>query len=332
MKNKKNVLMSWMISVCMFAGNAYANTESTWCVFDVVGPNGPSKETVDLYKVEALRWNVSLTTKYFTDDKEAKTAFDNGECDLVNLPDYLVREYNHFTGSINAVGGLPSYDHMGSVIKTLSTPSAQKLMVNGDYEIFGISLIGGIHAFVKDRTWVTPEQVEGKKMAIIDGIPESDYFSEQSGTVLVKTDIGTMFKNFNEGDADLLAAPLLVYEPLEMSQGLGANGGISRYPLSMATMQLVARHSAFPEGVGQKSREAVYDYHLRMVRTIKSYEDKVPEKYYFSVPMTTVYHFDNIANKARKELVEKGIYNAKMLKLLKKVRCKDYPHRAECQI
>lgn len=301
-----------------------------WCVFDAVGANGPSKGMVDDYKVAALRWGVRLSTQFFTDDQKAAASYDKGECDLVTLPDFRARQYNHFTGSINAVATVPSYQHMGSIIKSLSSPAAQKLMVNNEHEVFGIFLVGGVHAFVRDRSWVTPEDMEGKRISVLEGIDETAYFSEQTKTIPMESDLGTMFSNFKTGKADATLAPLVVYEGLEMAKGLGANGGISRYPMSMITMQLIARKSAFAAETGQKSREYAASYHPQMVKTVESYEAAVPESYYFDVPMQTIYYADNLFSKARKALTEQGIYNPKMLKLLRKVRCQSYPDRAEC--
>lgn len=314
----------------LFSTQAHSATEVNWCVFDAVGANGPSKSMVDDYKVAAVRWDVSLKTQYFTDDQKAAEAYNQGACDMVTLPDFRVRQFNQFTGSINAVATIPSYKHMGTVIKSLSSPSAKKVMVNGEHEVVGIFLVGGVHGFVTDRTWVTPEQMEGKKVAVLEGIEESDYFNEQTKTIPIKSDLGTVFSNFKNGVVDATLAPLIVFEGLELEKGLGANGGISRYPMSMITMQVVVRHAALPEGFGQKSREYAASYHPKMVKTVESFETAVPEKYYFDVPMETVYYFDNLFSKARRDLAEKGIYNQKMLKLLRKVRCQSYPDRDEC--
>jgi len=327
-------LFAALVFSVSIASNSYASqtTEVTWCVFDPIGANGPSKEAVDDYRVAALRWGVKVNAKFYTEDKDAVEGFEKGDCDLVSVPDYRARKYNHFTGSLNAVGALPGYQHLGSVIKSLASPAAEKVMVKDDYEVFGIFLVGGVHAFVRDRSWVTPEDMEGKKIAILDGVEETDYFSEQTKTIAVKADLGTTFNSFKNGAVDGTLAPLIVFEGLELSKGLGDKGGISRYPMSIVTMQTIARRSAFPEGVGQQSREYAANYHLKMVKTVESYENAVPESYYFDVPMETIYYFDNLFSKARKELAEQGIYNKKMLKLLRKIRCKSYPDRAECSL
>jgi len=305
-------------------------TQINWCVFDVLGASGPAKEMVDDYKIKALRWGVELKTQFYIDEQEAAEQFDEGACDLVNLPDFRARKYNHFTGSINAVGAIPDYKHLGVVIQTLASNDAQPLMTNGEYEVFGISLIGGLHSFLADRTWVTPELLVGKRISILEGVEESDYLNQQTGMLPVKSGLADVFNNFNNKLVDATVAPLVVYEGLEMNRGLGVNGGISRYPFAMATMQLIARWEKFPEGMGQKSREFVADSHVSIVRTIKSYEEAVPDNYWFDIPLEGFYYWDNLFSRSRRVLAEQGVYDVKMIKLLRKVRCQSYPDRAEC--
>lgn len=305
-------------------------TRIHWCVFDVLGAAGPAKQMVDDYKIRALRWGIELTTDYYKDEQEAAAQFEAGHCDLINLPDFRARKYNHFTGSINAVGAIPDEEHLGRVIHSLAQTEAQPLMRSGDYEIMGIVFIGGLHAFVTDRNMTRPAALVGRRISILEGIEESDYLIEQNGMIAVETDLAGMFQQFNTKQVDYTVAPLIVYEGLELYQGLEPDGGISRYPFAMATMQLVARWARFPEGVGQKSREFVADSHLSIVKTIRGYEEPVPDKYWFDIPLQDFYHWDNAFTRARKDLAEAGIYNSKMLKLLKKVRCRSFPDRAEC--
>jgi len=334
----------WLVLLATFAyestataATAPAETTTTytqvhWCVFDVLGAAGPAKQMVDDYKIRALRWGVELTTDYYKDDQEAMAHFEAGHCDLINLPDFRARRYNHFTGSINAVGAIPDEKHLGQVIQSLAQPQAQPLMRSGDYEIMGIVFIGGLHAFVTDRAMTRPDALVGKRISILEGIEESDYLIEQNGMIAVPSDLAGMFRKFNTKQVDYTVAPLIVYEGLEMYQGLEPDGGISRYPIAMATMQLIGRWDKFPDAVGQKSREFVADSHLSIVETIRDYEKPVPEKYWFDIPLEDFYHWDNAFTRARKDLAAQGIYNTQMLKLLKKVRCQSFSDRAECQL
>ena len=330
---KKIKFITAVVSCLMsFVSSAQSSdtTKINWCVFDVLGASGPAKEMVDDYKIKALRWGIEFKTQYFIDEQEAAEQYESGACDLVNLPDFRARKYNHFTGSINAVGAIPDYKHLGIAIQTLASTEAQPFMTVGEHEIFGISLIGGLHSFLADRSWVTPELLVGKRISILEGVEESEYLNQQTGMVAVMSGLSDVFNNFNNKVVDATVAPLIVYEGLEMKKGLGVNGGISRYPFAMATMQLIARWEKFPEGVGQKSREFVADSHASIVRTIKSYEDTVPDNYWFDIPLEGFYYWDNLFSRSRRVLSEQGIYNEKMIKLLRKVRCKSYPDRAEC--
>lgn len=324
----KSLVLSTIVASSVHATEI---SEINWCVFDVLGANGPSKQMVDDYKVRALRWGIELNTEYYSDEEAAMLNFDSGYCDLVNLPDFRARKYNHFTGSINAVGAIPSYQHLGTVIKTLAKPEAQTLMVESEFEIYGISLIGGMHSFLADRQWTSPESLVGKRISILSGVEESDYLNKQSGLIPIVSGLSEVFTNFNNKIVDLTVAPLIVYEGLEMYKGLEPSGGISRYPFAMSTMQLVARWEKFPVGTGQKSREHVADSYGSIMRTIKSYEALIPDKYWFDIPIEGFYHWDNVFSRSRRELAEQGIYNDKMLKLLKKVRCQSYSDRAECR-
>lgn len=305
-------------------------THLNWCVFDVLGANGPAKKLVDEYRVEALRWGLTIKTEYFSDDMDARSQFEAGRCDMVNLPDFRARKYNRFTGSINAIGSIPDYHHLKILINTLARPDAANLMKNGDYEIIGIAPIGGIHFFVNDRTRIRPETLVGLRMSTLEGIEEVDYLTSLSGIIPVYSNLDDMFNQFKNKLVDATASPLIAYEGLEMYKGLEPNGGISRYPFSMLTMQLIVRSNSLPEGVAQKSREHVasdFDY---VMETIKPYTDVVPDKYWYDIPLQDFYHWDNQFSKARKELSKQGIYDAKMLQLLKKIRCQSYPDRGEC--
>lgn len=321
-----------IVSLSSYASNTASPpmTHLNWCVFDVLGSSGPAKKLVDEYRVEALRWGLTIRTEYFTDDMEARSQFEAGRCDMVNLPDFRARKYNRFTGSINAIGAIPDYAHLKILINTLARPDASELMKNGDYEVIGIAPIGGVHFFLADRNNARPQTLAGKRMSVLQGIDEVDYLSGLSGLIPVYASLDEMFNLFNNKLVDATAAPLIVYEGLEMYRGLEPNGGISRYPFSMLTMQLVVRSSSLPEGVAQRSREHVareFDY---VMETIKPYTDAVPDKYWYDIPLQDFYHWDNQFSKARKELSKQGIYDAKMMQLLKKIRCQSYPDRAEC--
>ena len=87
-------------------------TPITMCVFDIIGKNGPTHNIMNEYRVSAIKWGVELTFKSYTNDRIAAEDFNAGVCDMVNLPGIRARNYNHFTGSLNSIGAIPSYQHL----------------------------------------------------------------------------------------------------------------------------------------------------------------------------------------------------------------------------
>ena len=102
--------LSSLLLLLALSAPAAANTLQplTMCVFDFVGHDGPIHKEMKEYRIDAVRWGVDLEFKVYTDDRVASEEFKNGVCDMLNLPGIRAREYNRFTGSINAVGALPT--------------------------------------------------------------------------------------------------------------------------------------------------------------------------------------------------------------------------------
>jgi hypothetical protein len=232
------------------------------CVFDPIGKSGPVGQIMKEAKIYAYNWGVDLNYVVYSDERIAIDEFKLGRCDAVNMLGFRAREFNSFTGSFGAVGAIPSYEHLGVIIKTVSSPKAAKLMRVGEYEVFGIGPAGAIFMFTRDRTVLQPKDFAGMRMAVLDGIPESEYLSEKYGITPVNSTIFNSILKFNNGTVDLTAAPAIVYEPFEMHKGLEPDGGIYKEPFLYITMQVVARWEKFPKDFAQKARsKAVEEYH-----------------------------------------------------------------------
>jgi hypothetical protein len=325
--------VSFLIIALLSAVNpAYANSLKplTMCVFDFVGNDGPIHKEMKEYKIDAVRWGVDLSFKVYTDDRVASEEFKNGVCDMLNLPGIRAREYNDFTGSINAVGALPTYEHLGIVIKTLSSPGAAKLMRKGEYEIIGIAPIGAIFLFVNDKNISTPEDMAGKRVTVLDNAPETEYLAQRIGMTPVSSSITNALQKFNNKAVDITGAPGLAYEPMEMYKGLEPGGGIIKWPTLQITMQLIVRWEKIPADFAQKSRELMANKYLDQVRVIEDSEATIPEKYWINIDDKAKDNWNETFRESRIALRDKNVYNAKALTLFRKVRCKLDSSLAEC--
>jgi hypothetical protein len=333
-----NTLSSYFRKALIILGLVSISTTSlssqlvplTMCVFDFVGHDGPVHKRMKEYKIDATRWGVDLSFKVYTDDRVASEEFKNGVCDMLNLPGIRAREYNDFTGSINAVGAIPTYKHLGMIIKTLSSAKAGKLMRKGEYEIIGISPIGAIFLFVKDKNISVPSDLAGMKVTVLDNAPETAYLAEKIGLTPVSSSIMNALQKFNNHAVDITGAPGLAYEPMEMYKGLEPNGGIINWPSLQVTMQLIVRWEKLPEGFAQKSRNLLANKYVADIKTIEQSEQTIPEKYWINISDQAKDEWNELFRESRLALRDRKVYNGKALTLFRKVRCKVDPNLAEC--
>jgi|TARA_R110001599_G_scaffold170946_2_gene361328 hypothetical protein len=167
-------------------------------------------------------------------------------------------------------------------------------------------------------------------MAVLDDIPESAYLSEKYGITPVNSSIFNSFLKFNNGSVDLTAGPAIVYEPFELYKGLEPNGGIYAEPFLYITMQLVSRWSALPEDIPQKTREYVLSRYKEFVDFLKKPEATIPDKYWIDIPPHLYDYWEEDFRQSRLDLGKLGIYDQRTLNLMRKVRCKLDPKKAEC--
>ncbi len=324
------ITLSSTFSLAVTTSSQSSLTPVTMCVFDIIGKNGPMHGIMSEYKTAAMKWGVDLSFKSYTNDRIAAEDFNAGICDLVNLPGIRARNYNHFTGTINSIGAIPTYKHLNLILSTLSTPQASKYMRQGDYEVVSISPTGALFGFVIDRSINSPEKLAGKKITVLDNAPESEYLVKSTGMTPIKSTITNALQKFNSHVVDITGAPAIAYEPMELYKGLEPNGGIIDWPLHQTTMQIVARWTKLPAEFGQNSRNYSREYMSTFMEVIETSEERIPKKYWINIPKEVKVAWNDTHRENRIALRNQGIYNAKALTLFRKVRCKLDPTLAEC--
>ena len=99
--------------------------ERSFCVFDPVGANGPLFAITKEFQPVALKRGIKLELRAYTDEKVAAEDFKAGQCDAVLLTGTRAREFNKFTGSLEAMGAVPGEEEMRLLYNTLSQPKAR---------------------------------------------------------------------------------------------------------------------------------------------------------------------------------------------------------------
>ncbi len=302
----------------------------TICIYDPLGTSGPIFQNFKGYQAQALQWGVRLDMKPYTSERIAAEDFKSGACHAAVLTGLLSRQFNSFTGTLDAYGALPDYVQLKTTFAKLSAATYGKYMVQGNYEVAGMMPGGAAFLFVDDRSIDTPQKLSGKRFAFLDSDPGLKQLVMKIGASPVNSTINTMYSQFNNGAVDVVFGPAMVYDAMELHKGLSPKGGVVRYPTAQLTLQMVILQSAFPPGYGQKSREYVMQNFDQALQSIKQYEQAIPSELWIELPQKVQADFGEILRQARISLRDQSIYDAKMLKVMRIVRCSANPDSAEC--
>ncbi|WP_290871414.1 putative solute-binding protein [Aquabacterium sp.] len=311
------------------------------CVYDLLGTSGDLFNMAKDYVVAMQKHGGTLELKGYTDERVATEDFRTGQCDGVIATAFRTRQFNAVAGSIDTLGAttivrdgkidMPgSYDVVRKLIQTYADPAAGKLMVDGNYEIGGITPLGAAYPVVNDRKINTVEALAGKRIASFDYDKAQAVMIQRIGAQPISADITNFSTKFNNGSVDMVAAPSMAYKPLELYKGIGKNGGIARFPILILTYQVVLNKTKFPEGFGQISREYWSTQFDRSLQLIKQADASIPPATWMDLTPENSYKYTLMLRESRIDIAQKGLYDKRGLKVIKRVRCKVNPSDPEC--
>ncbi|MDO9003475.1 MAG: DUF6091 family protein [Aquabacterium sp.] len=335
------VLNKAAMALVLTAGAASTQAAQKVCVFDILGASGDAFNMAKDHALAMQKQGVTLELKAYTNEGVATEDFRAGQCDALLASAFRTRQFNTVSGAIDTLGSTTmikdgkidmasSYDVVRKVIQTYASPQAAKLMVQGNYEIGGIFPFGAAYPVLNDRSITTVEALAGKKIAAFDYDKAQALMIQRVGGQPVSADISNFATKFNNGSVDMIAAPSLAYKPLELQKGIGAKGGIARFPLMILTYQMVLNQSKFPAGFGEKSRNHWLGEFDRAMSMIKNADSGIPAAAWIDLPPENAQKYNLMLRESRLDIASKGIYDAQGLKVIKKVRCSVNPADAEC--
>ena len=321
--------------------SAQAQAPQRLCVYDMVGTSGDQYTMTRDYVVAMQRHGVSFQLKGYTDERVAVEDFRTGQCDAVAATGLRTRPYNPFTAAIDSIGATTivrdgrvdmaaSYQAVQRAIETFASPAAAKLMVSGAYEIGGVFPLGAVYAMVNDRRISSPEAASGKRVAAFDHDKAQAEIIKRLGAQPVSADVTNFHTKFNNGAIDIVVAPAIAYKPLELYKGIGKTGAVGRFPLLILTYQVILNRSKFPAGFGEKSRDYWLSHQDEARRVIHAAEAEIPAAQWIAFSAEDAQRYTLMMREARIELADKGLYDKRGLKMLKKIRCSLHAADAEC--
>lgn len=300
----------------------------TFCVFDMVGSQGPVSSAMRDYAAQASTWGANITIRSYMAERVAAEDLKVGQCDAALLTGIRARQFNHFTGSIDSIGGLPDYPQLKLLLGMLTRPEANKLMLNNNYEVAGLMPLGAAYIFLRDRNINSVAKMAGRKMAVLDDDKAQLVMATRIGAQAVASDVTNFANKFNNAEVDMAAAPAVAYLPLELYKGVGSQGVVLKMPVAQLTFQMVIRTDKFPANFGQHSREYFFSKFDNTLKTIRSAEEDI--LFFFPPPDGDAPKYREMLRQARISMTQQGIYHPKMINLMKKVRCRIEPEHSEC--
>ncbi len=300
------------------------------CVWDIAGKNGPIYNAAVDQTAELLRWGVQVELDAYTSESVLTEELKAGMCDAALFTGLRARLFNKYTGTIDAIGAVPSRDHMKLLMTAITSPKMSDRMTEGQYVVMGYAPMGAAFIFVNDREINTLAKAAGKRVAVLDYDLVQAEMVSQIGANPVPTALVNAGTKFNNKIVDVLAAPLAAYSIMELYKGLGDNGGIVDYPFSQITLQLVGRADKFPAELAQLVREDFLTRFETIEKMVKAQEGDIPQQYWIDIPPEDKAEYQVMMQEARLQLRARDYYDAEMLKLQRKVRCKFEPTHFEC--
>ncbi|PTQ89600.1 hypothetical protein C8N29_106131 [Agitococcus lubricus] len=298
----------------------------------------PTSMRIDIAS-HKLKRKASTEVKFniYNDERVASEDFKVGQCDGIAMSNLRARQYNSFVGSLDAIGAILSYKQLNEVIGILAKPEMNKYMVSQNFEIVGIIPMGAAYIMVNDRKINTISKAAGKKVAVFDFDKSQAKMVQNIGAQPVSVDFSNVGGKFNNGQVEIMAAPALAFEPLELYRGMtdaqgNARGAIIKFPLLQVTGVLMMHQNRFPDGLGSLIREFVSTQLAPAYQFVLETENEIPVKYWMDVPEADKPGYVAMMRTARIQMTKEGHYDKQMMRLLKNVRCKLEPSNYECAL
>lgn len=311
------------------------------CVYDPSGMAGDAWRAATDHRLEMQQHGVDLVVQPYTNERVAVEDYRTGRCDALMATALRTRAFHGMAAALDAMGAATvvrgervdldaSFEVVRRFVEVLSEPKAAEMMVSGEHEVGGVLPMGAAYAFSRDRRLNVLSGLQGRKVATLDHDPAQAELVRRLGGTPVAADTLNFGAMFNNGHVDVVIAPTIAYKPLELHRGLGTQGGVSRFPLTIYTYQLVLRRSAVPPAFGQRSRSYMAQNFDLAIASLRLADRGVPAAQWVDVPAGSVLPAVSLLADVRRTMMEQGQYDARGLRLARRLRCEQAPAAAEC--
>ena len=318
-----------IFGLAVFKGS-FAQTV-TWCVYDFTGNHGMTMQLMRDYAIASKKWGVNAQHKVYSSDQAALHAFQQQQCDGVVASTFLLREYNPFVGTLNAVGLMPNNQVAEQTFMALAHKDTAQYMQYKGYETVGWMPIGSAYFMVKDREINSITELAGRRIGALKEDPSQSRMIRRVGAQVVFINFDNAANFFIDNKVDILPAPIYAYQPFKLDRGLGQRGGVINFPISYISLSAIVRKDAVPKDYGQQSREWFKNNTPKMMRNVLNWEKSMPTKYWYDIPLADRSSYQRLVMQLRKEFIKSGLYHPAAINMVLKLHCHHNPQYFECK-
>ncbi|UZK03388.1 putative solute-binding protein [Venatoribacter cucullus] len=300
-----------------------------FCVWDMLGRSGPVYTTVDDQRFRSLHYGLELTLKAYQDEQALIDDLRAGRCDAGLISGIRALEFNRFSGTLEALGAIPDSTHLQLLVQVLASPRTAEHLTDDNYVVLGAAALGESYLYTHSDRLLSVNQLAGKTL----GVPRHDQslqaLAANTGASVQAGELLAVVDDFVSGRTDAMLAPLIGFHVAGTGK-VKAGSGIVNARLSQSTIQLIGRAERFPIGLAQMLREDFlfkFDSYVKRVETERA---NIQPQLWFPVAAAQQQALDSQLRELRIQLREQGVYDAHMLRLMKRVRCRINPSANEC--
>ncbi|MCA6064980.1 putative solute-binding protein [Thalassolituus marinus] len=301
----------------------------SFCVWDMLGKSGPVYATVEDQTLRSLHYGLQLTVVPYQTESELINDLKNGTCDAALMSGSRALEFNRFAGTVEALGAVPDTNHLQTLIQVMASPKMADRLEGNGYVVMGVASLGENYLFARSEDISGPGSLSGKTIAV----PQHDQSLQTLGKQLKAVVSGGeqlgIVQQFVSGQSDSMLAPLVAFYAAGAGQA-GEEVKILNYPLSQSTIQLIGRQERFPTELAQMLREDFLFKFPQYVKRLEKERTNIRASLWRDMAQLDQSAFEQRMQKLRLYMRDRGDYDASMLKLARKVRCKTDPQRTEC--
>lgn len=304
--------------------------ERTFCVWDPLGKAGPIAATTDDQTLRSLHYGMTLNIQIFQNEQELINRFlTEKSCDAILVRGAAAMAFNKFSATIEAVGALPERKHLQLLMQVLANPSMGKRLTNDNYTVMGVATMGDSYVFMENKSLTSLTSLNGKSVAVQNTDKGMIKLIKAVGATPLEGDMMGAVQTFADNKVPSMLSPAIGYLVMGAGQ-MGDEIGALSTPIAQSTMQLIGRSEEFPPELAQILREDFLFKFESYARRVDKEISLVADSFWITPPEEDKATLANIYQNVRVELRDQGFYDASMLRLARKIRCRFEPTNQEC--